>query len=79
MWDAANTNLAQTITGLTPGLTYYFKVRARNIVGYSAYTAPTIIMAAQIPDEPTDLENVPLNTNANQIGLQWIEPVFNGG
>jgi hypothetical protein len=25
------------------------------------------------------LANIPENTNANQIGLDWIEPVFNGG
>lgn len=69
VWDAANTNLAQTITSLTPGVTYNFKVRARNIVtyngGYSDYTVPTNILAAQIPDEPTDLANVPENTFAN--------------
>lgn len=36
-------------------------------------------LAAQIPDEPTDLANVAAVTLANQIGLEWAAPVFNGG
>lgn len=35
-----------TATGLTPGLTYKFKVGARNSFGYSAYTAEVSILAA---------------------------------
>jgi hypothetical protein len=65
VWDAANTDLTQTITSLTPSHVYLFKVRARNVVGYSAYTEPTVILAAQIPDEPTDLANRPEITLAN--------------
>jgi hypothetical protein len=37
------------------------------------------ILAAQIPDNPTDLANVEANTNANSIGLSWSAPVFDGG
>lgn len=36
-------------------------------------------MAAQVPDAPTQLENVPTITSANKIGLKWLAPVFNGG
>lgn len=69
----------QTVIGLTPGTTYKFKVKARNIIGQSEFSETTSILAAQIPDEPTDLVNVPQITLANQIGLQWIAPVFDGG
>jgi hypothetical protein len=50
IWDAANTALATTVTGLTPSHIYLFKVRARNIVvyngGYSDYHEPVAILAA---------------------------------
>lgn len=36
-------------------------------------------MAAQIPDEPTNLVNVPEVTLADRIGLSWTAPVFDGG
>jgi hypothetical protein len=37
------------------------------------------IKAAQVADAPTDLQNVPGVTSANQIGLQWTAPAFDGG
>jgi hypothetical protein len=37
------------------------------------------VKAAQISDAPTDLQNVVENTFANQIGLSWVAPVFDGG
>jgi hypothetical protein len=68
-----------TVTGLTPGVYYNFKVESRNLVNYSPYSDEIIVLAAQIPDQPTNLANVPANTLATQIGLEWLAPVFNGG
>jgi len=53
-----------TVTGLTPGTYYDFKVEARSLVGFSAFSDAITVLAAQIPDEPTDLANVPANTFA---------------
>lgn len=53
-----------TITGLTPGVRYEFKVESRNIVNYSDLSASVSILAAQIPDQPTGLSNVPAVTFA---------------
>jgi hypothetical protein len=44
-----------TVTSLTPGVTYSFLVQARNVIGLSSYSDPISELAAQIPDEPTDL------------------------
>lgn len=43
------------VTDLTPGTTYSFVVQARNLVGYSEYSNPVSIKAAQIPDAPESL------------------------
>lgn len=61
--DLTTTSL--TVTGLTPGVYYWFRVEARNIVGYSEFSDPIFVLAAQIPDPPTGLVNVPAITNAN--------------
>lgn len=70
---------SEIITGLTPGVTYKFKVQSRNIIDFSIESEPISIEAAQVPNKPTGLENVPENTTANQVGLQWQAPAFNGG
>jgi hypothetical protein len=49
------------------------------LVGYSAYSSTIDVLAAQIPDVPTSLANVASNTFANQISLEWVAPVFEGG
>ena len=69
----------ETVTGLTPGVTYRFVVQARNVVTLSEYSAHVDVLAAQIPDAPTDLANVPADTTSSQIGLSWVAPVFDGG
>lgn len=64
---------------MSPGVTYTFRVEARNLVGFSAYSDVLQVLAAQIPDAPTDLVTVPAITTAHQIGLAWVAPVFSGG
>lgn len=49
----------EIVTGLTPGVTYSFLVQARNIVGLSANSAAVVELAAQVPDQPTQLQDVP--------------------
>jgi hypothetical protein len=34
------------VTNLTPGVTYLFKVKAKNVVGYSDYSAEISVLAA---------------------------------
>jgi hypothetical protein len=37
------------------------------------------VLAAQIPDSPTNLANVAEITDSNSIGLTWSAPIFDGG
>ena len=68
-----------TSVPLTPDTIYSFRVAARNSVGLSLQSAPISIRAAEIPDAPINLANVPEVTTAYQIGLAWNEGVYNGG
>ena len=44
-----NTQLSYAATSLTQGLTYQFKVEARNAYGYSVYSNTVSILTAQVP------------------------------
>jgi hypothetical protein len=73
------TQTDMTLIGLTPGATYNFRVEARNLVGYSAFSNVLVEIAAQVPDEPQGLVNVPEVTARNQAGLSWAPAAFDGG
>jgi len=83
VFDQVFTTQSAIITGLSASKTYTFVVQSRNVIahnsGFSANSAEINIKAAQVPDSPTDLVNVPEVTQATQVGLQWVAPVFNGG
>ena len=64
MFAQGLTSTSYTATGLSPGQTYQFKINARNIYGFSTFSTTVSILAAQIPDKPMSLANVPSITNA---------------
>ena len=84
--DQATGDFVELATGLTDrsytaidlysGSTYTFKVKARNSVGYSEFSDPVSILAAQIPDTP----NAPTTTISNRwtVVVDWNAP-YNGG
>jgi len=63
---------------LTGGVTYAFKIDARNSVGYSQISLPSSILCARVPDAPSSLADDTSLTTDLQIGITWAEP-FNGG
>lgn len=65
IFETNQVSTSTTVTGLTPATTYSFVVEARNVIGLSGYSTSIDVLAAQIPDEPTVLANVPANTFAN--------------
>lgn len=66
-----------TVTGLTQGTSYKFKVDARNEKGYSASSAVVTILAAQIPDVPS-APTTSFNNANGQVTISWTAP-DNGG
>lgn len=79
VYSSGTTTTSRTVSGLFPGVTYRFVVQARNLVGLSEYSDIVDILAAQVPDAPTDLQNIAASTNANQISIRWVAPSFDGG
>ena len=62
------------------GSSVYATITAYNVVGDSDASEPgngAIILT--IPDAPTNLENAPTVTTANQIGLTWTDGTDDGG
>ena len=49
---------------LVAGTTYKFKVTSRNLVGSSEFSSVLEVLAAKLPDAPTNLANDPLVTTA---------------
>ena len=52
-----------TMTGLTKGTTYQFKVLALNSIGYSDASPTLVVVAANVPNTPSAPVNDPINTN----------------
>ena len=64
-----------TATGLTIGLTYNFKVQARNLFGLSASSTSLSLLAAFVPSQPIAPTTLVVGSN---VQITWAAP-FNGG
>lgn len=72
--DNIGTSTTVTVTGLTNGAYYDFKVAASNSVGSGPWARTSA--TAGIPSAPTDLSATPGNT---QVTLSWTGPKNTGG
>jgi hypothetical protein len=64
-------------TGLTPGLTYYFRVRAKNARGVGDWSAIRTVEMYDVPNEPTDL--IISEVTATGFKLNYTQASDNGG
>ena len=64
-------------TGLTPGKYYQFKLRAKNYVGLSPFSSFVRIIAASVPQPPTNL--VRTSSQTTSVVFSWSPNAENGG
>lgn len=57
------------------GLTYRFKVQARNMFGLSPYTSETVINVGSRPDQPLSPSTTVVGSN---VVVAWSAPNSNG-
>jgi hypothetical protein len=67
--DSLQTNF--TVTGLTGGVNYKFKVRARNIYGYSDFSDEYFVWSTDVPGKPQIPTVLLSSTN---VVITWVSP-----
>ena len=76
-WVSTNSaTTSTTVTGLTNGQSYSFKVRAVNGVGTGPESAPATATPSTVPGAPTGLSATAGN---GQVELSWTAPSNDGG
>lgn len=65
-----------TVTGLSPGITYYFWARTHNAKGYSAWSARSQATTLRVPDAPST--PVVVEVGPTNVTVSWT-PNGNGG
>jgi titin len=73
--DGTSTTTSATVTGLTNGTAYLFRVAAINSVGIGTYSNEVTETPRAVPSAPTGLAGVPGNV---QVALTWTAPAANG-
>ncbi|MFM2113686.1 MAG: hypothetical protein RL643_644, partial [Actinomycetota bacterium] len=77
--DGVTTSLSATVSGLTNGTTYLFRVSAKNAVGTGAASGTVTAVPWQVnaPSAPRDLSITAVM--ATSISLEWRVPATDGG
>lgn len=75
--DGTSTATSTTVTGLTDGVDYEFRVRAVNKVGASADSDTVLARPASAPDAPTGLTATA--GYGGVVYLEWVQPASDGG
>jgi titin len=76
MLDANTSSLTVTISGLTNGRQYTFRVAAHSLAGTGTLSDAITAMPATVPSAPLGLT---ATTAVNKVTLTWQPPSYNGG
>ncbi len=71
MLEADSTS--RVATGLTPGVTYYFRVAAFNTAGYSDWAQVSFETPAEVPSAPTDVVFSDYDADAQTVVVSWTD------
>jgi titin len=74
--DTMSTSTTSTVSGLTNGTSYLFRVRAINANGVGAASTPASVIPAGLPGAPTALNTTP---GDGSVVLTFTAPVNDGG
>ena len=74
--DGVSAGLSATVTGLTNGTAYLFRVAAVNVVGTGAFGQSAGVVPRTVPTAPRNLLGA---AGDRQVVLQWAAPASNGG
>ncbi|MFM9137433.1 MAG: fibronectin type III domain-containing protein, partial [Actinomycetota bacterium] len=77
--DSTSTSTSATVTGLTNGESYWFRVSASNALGTGAPSTHVVAVPWEVlsPSAPRDL--VVTSVQLTSIGLSWTAPSTDGG
>lgn len=76
-WSNSLTGTSATVTGLTNGTAYTFKVSATNSVGTSSFSpASTAVTPAAVPSAPTGVTS---SRSGTSLVVSWTAPASDGG
>ena len=81
-WTTASSTITgtnYTVSGLTNGLTYNFRVRARNVGGWSQYSDTSSLSPANPATAPSAPTWGNFTTATRSITVRWTAPSSNGG